>query len=68
MTISHEQELLNDVLRYRDVKILAQILRVAKKSIYRWIDGECKPHTESYKKLLELKISDVEKNRTARRP
>ena len=54
--ITHEQILIRDVLRGRDVKILAQILRVSQKSVYRWINGDCKPSLPAYKKMLELHV------------
>lgn len=52
--ITHEQILVRDVLRGRDVKVLSQILRVSQKTIYRWINGDCRPSLTAYKKMLEL--------------
>jgi len=55
--ITHEQTLIRDVLRGRDVKILSQILRVSQKTIYRWINGDCKPSLSSYKKMMGLNVN-----------
>lgn len=61
-TESHEQLLIKEVLRRRDVAVLAQMLRVSKKSVYRWINGEYKPHISAYKMLLDIRGRDRNKH------
>jgi hypothetical protein len=52
--MSYEQVLISELLRGKDVAHLSRVLKVAKKTIYRWINGECKPCLGTYKTLVEL--------------
>lgn len=56
-----EIELVKSVLKTRDVAHLSRVLKVAKKSIYRWVNGECKPNLYYYGRLLELHEKNASK-------
>jgi len=55
--------LVKQVLKTRDVVHLSKVLRVAKKTIYRWVNGECRPALHLQQKLLELHGKDQDKQR-----
>ena len=65
MSISNEQQLVHDVLKVKFLPVLSQILRVSKKSIYRWINGDNKPNLEHYLKMK--RILEDEKHKTQQR-
>lgn len=54
MIQSHEQLIISEILKGKDVTHLSRVLKVAKKTVYRWISGEHKPTCTTYKKLVEL--------------
>lgn len=53
--------LVKEVLKTRDVAHLSRVLKVAKKTIYRWVNNECRPSMHFQQRLLELYGKDQNK-------
>jgi IS30 family transposase len=53
--------LVKTVLKTRDVAHLSRVLKVAKKTIYRWVNNECRPNLHFQQRLLELYGKDQNK-------
>ncbi len=53
--------LVKQVLKTRDVAHLSRVLKVAKKTIYRWVNNECRPNLHLQQKIMELHAKDANK-------